>query len=200
MQIIHFSIIALLLTGAISGFSMPLVAADDVVKASIGKQFGLKLLQTGSIASDGIFIHIRSIQDSRCATGVVCIWAGVATAWIDIQKGVDKASFNMTSVGSAAGVSSVNFKNYTLTMIQVTPYPQSKTTIQPTEYTVTLIVNHSNLLSPLKQFKSGIAAIDVECKPGLVLAIKNADGSPACLKPATASDLVARGWAKPTLL
>ncbi len=50
--------------------------------------------------------------------------------------------------------------------------------------------------SPLKQFKSGIAAKDVACKTEFVLVIKSEDDSPACLKPDTATKLITRGWSK----
>jgi len=50
-------------------------------------------------------------------------------------------------------------------------------------------------LSPLKQFKSGIAAKDVKCEQDLQLVIKAEDGSPACIKPNDATMLVQRGWA-----
>ena len=49
---------------------------------------------------------------------------------------------------------------------------------------------------PLKQFKSGIKAQDVKCNTGFELVIKSTDGSPACVKPDTASKLVELGWAK----
>ncbi|MBI3640346.1 MAG: hypothetical protein HY223_08540 [Thaumarchaeota archaeon] len=50
------------------------------------------------------------------------------------------------------------------------------------------------VLSPLKQFKSGIAANDVKCQQDLRLVIKSEDGSTACVKPQTAQKLVERGW------
>ena len=52
-------------------------------------------------------------------------------------------------------------------------------------------------LSPLKQFKSGIAAKDVKCVQDLQLVIKAEDGSPACIKSNDATMLVQRGWATP---
>ncbi|HYL66838.1 MAG TPA: Hint domain-containing protein [Nitrosopumilaceae archaeon] len=61
--------------------------------------------------------------------------------------------------------------------------------------TGTKIVNE-NVLSPLKQFKSGIAAQDVKCKEGLQLVIKTKDSSPACVRSLTAAKLVRLGWAK----
>lgn len=49
---------------------------------------------------------------------------------------------------------------------------------------------------PLTQFKSGIAAKDVKCQPGLQLVIKSEDKTPACVKPQTAQRLVDLGWGK----
>lgn len=53
-------------------------------------------------------------------------------------------------------------------------------------------------LSPLKQFKSGISAMDVKCSVDYVLVIKSEDGTPACVKQQTIPILVLRGWAKVT--
>ena len=50
--------------------------------------------------------------------------------------------------------------------------------------------------SPFTQIKSGIAANDVKCQQGLQLVIKAEDGSPACVRPDTATKLLDRGWAK----
>lgn len=50
--------------------------------------------------------------------------------------------------------------------------------------------------SPLVQFKSGTAAKDVKCQSGFQLIIKAEDGTPACVRPNTASHLSDIGWAK----
>jgi len=51
-------------------------------------------------------------------------------------------------------------------------------------------------VSPLKQFKSGIAAKGITCKSDFQLVIKFEDGSPACVKPETAQKLLSRGWVR----
>jgi len=51
------------------------------------------------------------------------------------------------------------------------------------------------VLSPLKQFKSGIPNYGVLCKDGLKPLIRNVDGPPACVKGDTASELLTR-WHK----
>ncbi|HEX5359427.1 MAG TPA: hypothetical protein VFW99_05875 [Candidatus Nitrosotalea sp.] len=54
----------------------------------------------------------------------------------------------------------------------------------------------NDMLSPLKQFKSGIASKDVQCNADLQLIFKTEDSSPACVKPDTSKILIERGWAK----
>jgi hypothetical protein len=48
--------------------------------------------------------------------------------------------------------------------------------------------------SPLKQFKSGILAQDVQCNNDLRLVIKLQDNSPRCVKPSSIARLVSYGW------
>lgn len=49
------------------------------------------------------------------------------------------------------------------------------------------------ILSPLKQIKSGVPIDEIECKDGLVLVTKNND-SPACVTESTKKKLIERGW------
>ncbi|HEX5457486.1 MAG TPA: hypothetical protein VFX64_03770 [Candidatus Nitrosotalea sp.] len=49
-------------------------------------------------------------------------------------------------------------------------------------------------VSPLQQFKSGISASDVKCKPDFLLVVKSEDNHPACTTPLTALHLLEFGW------
>ncbi|TAK27165.1 MAG: hypothetical protein EPO37_01000 [Nitrosarchaeum sp.] len=53
----------------------------------------------------------------------------------------------------------------------------------------------SNVLSPLKQIKSGVALVDVQCKDGNVPAVRYDKMRVACVSLDTESKLVLRGWA-----
>lgn len=64
-----------------------------------------------------------------------------------------------------------------------------------TSHSVMPGVNPIALQSPLKQFKSGVAANNVICKQGLKLIFKEYDGSPACVKPTSVTRLLQQGWA-----
>jgi len=56
-------------------------------------------------------------------------------------------------------------------------------------------VNPLKIPSPLKQFKSGVAAKDVTCRQGLQLIFKSSNEEPICTKPDNAKKLESRGWA-----
>ena len=51
-----------------------------------------------------------------------------------------------------------------------------------------------DLLSPLKQFKSGVEPSDVKCREGLVLLLRLTTGTPACVTQSTSEKLVSYGW------
>ncbi len=53
----------------------------------------------------------------------------------------------------------------------------------------------NEIKSPLKQTRDGVSPNDVKCDFGKKLMIKN-NGTPICVSPASASKLVAFGWAK----
>ena len=59
---------------------------------------------------------------------------------------------------------------------------------------LSVTVNSTHVISPLKQFKSGIGALDVTCKTGLQLVIKSEDHSPACVTPEHVTRLIQNGW------
>ena len=52
---------------------------------------------------------------------------------------------------------------------------------------------HSYILSPLKQYESGISFDEIQCKEGFIL-IQRYDDSPACVTSHAATNLIERGW------
>ena len=61
------------------------------------------------------------------------------------------------------------------------------------------ISRNFNELTPLKQFKSGVAIDGIHCRESFILIPKH-DSSPACVKPETISKLIERGWATQSLV
>ncbi len=59
----------------------------------------------------------------------------------------------------------------------------------------TTLASISYFLSPLKQMSQGTLPSNVTCTEGKVLVLKQSNGSPACVNPASVEKLITRGWA-----
>lgn len=72
---------------------------------------------------------------------------------------------------------------------------KSKTSNQKTDHDVTneMSAKEEKYVAPLQQAKQGIPSNEITCKNNLVLAVKY-DGTPACVKSSTLSNLMKRGW------
>lgn len=151
--------------------------------------FMIKLHQTLSV--DSLDMEFSEISDSRCPSDVTCIWEGRVSVTLRIYNQTQYQTIILTNETPTFHVDS-----YEITLIDVLPYPVSTKDITE-EYVATISISKipNEILSPLKQFKSGISPDMVNCKPALVLIIKNSDGSPACVKPETKTQLFERGWA-----
>jgi plastocyanin len=69
--------------------------------------------------------------------------------------------------------------------------------------TITKSLNLGNhpikkILSPLRQFQSGVATNDVICRPDMQLLIQNQENFPICVKLDSVSNLLHRNWSYPT--
>ncbi|MBS3926926.1 MAG: hypothetical protein KGZ34_09610 [Nitrosarchaeum sp.] len=56
---------------------------------------------------------------------------------------------------------------------------------------------HDLIMSPLKQFKSGVRIDQIQCNEGFVVALKSSNGNPSCVKRESLEKLRERGWTEP---
>jgi len=168
----------------------------DSGKNVILDQFQLKINQIASEPNNISVKFLNVTTDSRCPSDVTCIWQGEATVVVDITKNnQDLGNFDLKS-GLGDKNATVQIPGgYFLQIIDVEPYPTSGTKISLSNYTSIFTLSQAGMMSPLKQFKSGINAQQVQCKTGLELVIKAENNSPACVSHSSASALMARGWA-----
>jgi hypothetical protein len=181
------AVLAMIIT---SSMVIPHAFSEDMSNAKLGTNFEISSNQTISIQPQGIMIQLVNVTDSRCPSDVTCIWAGQASVDLAIQ--VNGNNNLLTLVSTAGNSSPKSFGSYVIHLVNVDPYPTSTKHLQLSDYTITLKIT---TISPLQQFKAGIAAKDVICMQGYTLAIKSNGGTPACVTSQTASKLVARGWA-----
>ncbi|MCE9617101.1 MAG: hypothetical protein K8Q88_01890 [Nitrosarchaeum sp.] len=181
-----YLVIFLILVGTM-GTSFALESKE----VELGESFMIKLHQTLSI--DSLDVEFSGIEDSRCPLDVTCIWEGRASVTLYIYNQTQYRAITLNTNDAKT----FRVDSYEINLIDVLPYPVSTKDISE-EYVATINISKNKneiVLSPLKQSKNGIKSNLIDCKPTLVLIIKNSDGSPACVKPDTKSRLFERGWA-----
>ncbi|HET7337661.1 MAG TPA: hypothetical protein VFJ23_07200 [Candidatus Nitrosotalea sp.] len=172
------------------------LGATSSDKNVILDQFSLKVNQTASEPANISVKFLNVTGDSRCPSGVTCIWQGDVIAVVNVMKNnQDVGNFSLINGLGDKNATAQIARGYFLQLVKVEPYPSNGTHIQLSNYTATFALSQAEPLSPLKQFKSGTTAQQVVCNTGLELVIKAEDNSPACVSHSGASLLMERGWA-----
>ncbi|NUQ23746.1 MAG: hypothetical protein HUU34_07320 [Saprospiraceae bacterium] len=110
--------------------------AVDKLSYQMGTPFQLAIGQTAECSCGAPTIVLRDIQDSRCPTGVDCIWAGEVKAVLDVN------GVSMT-LGLSPNVEvepSGSVDGYMIELRAVTPYPQYPNDIPSKDYRAELKV------------------------------------------------------------
>jgi hypothetical protein len=87
------------------------------------------------------FFEVSS--DSRCASDVLCFWAGDAAVEIGLTVGTGPTHpFTLHTL--AYPPASADYGGYRVTLAELTPYPISTRRIQPDEYRARLLVGETS--------------------------------------------------------
>lgn len=110
------------------------------VKAAVGESFAIGIGQTAEIKGEDMTITFKEmIGDSRCPTGVTCIWAGVASASVTIVYKGTTYSLALNQPGHTSPVKEAFF-DYTLAF-DISPYPTANQEIARKDYRITMTVS-----------------------------------------------------------
>ncbi len=137
LLIVNFAIISIIVwSGCISQSSIE----SDVIEATLDDPFQLQINETAELESENLQLRFSSVtEDSRCATGAQCVWAGRGTVLIDVLKNGN--SIGAFSLSTEGGLSNTTFEDYTLKLTALNPYPIIDEPINLADYTATLVVN-----------------------------------------------------------
>ncbi|MEO7673611.1 MAG: hypothetical protein ABIU09_05985 [Pyrinomonadaceae bacterium] len=98
----------------------------------------LRVAQEKTAPGTAIKIKFLNVpEDSRCPTGVNCIWAGVAKIKLQLRKNGKRAEFELNTNQLDK---SITFEGNEINLTALTPYPKSGTAIKPAAYTATLSI------------------------------------------------------------
>lgn len=120
------------------GSYLLLVSACTTPSSSVPLEGDFELApgQTVTIAGTGHTVTFESVaEDSRCPTGVTCVWAG--NARVSLRLGVAGRD---TTVALNTGIEprTTRIGDVTLELKAVTPFPQAGTSTPAESYRVTL--------------------------------------------------------------
>lgn len=112
---------------------------NQLVKVNLGQVFELSIDQTASIASENLSItFLNVLEDSRCPSDVVCVWAGNARVEIEVFKaGEDKV---IATLNSFLEPKEYLYQTYLISFKDLAPYPRSTEEIEPQDYRLSLMV------------------------------------------------------------
>jgi len=111
-------------------------------KADLGKEFALHIGQTTDISGENLQVTFTSVvEDSRCPTGVSCIWAGQVSCAVQIIYRNATRTIVLTQPGLNDLPDRAKFEDYIIEF-RVEPYPQAEKQIADFDYT--LLMKFSN--------------------------------------------------------
>ena len=123
--------VVLLLSAA--GFSC---SADT---ASPGQEFTLSVGKTVNISGEDLSIRFVEVEgDSRCPTGVVCVWAGEAKCRMSITYQGTTSEIVFTQPGGSTGTRDL-VRKYEASF-KLEPYPESGKQIDKSDYKLVMTV------------------------------------------------------------
>ncbi|MBN1819223.1 MAG: hypothetical protein JW833_00820 [Prolixibacteraceae bacterium] len=116
-------------------FLFAFACEDKVSESNFGFNGELQLKHGQIVYSDNndISLEILNINDSRCPSDVVCIWAGEARIFLEF-KNTTTTIFELCTGGPLKDT----IDNYIFELMNVSPYPVSTETLELDDYTIKL--------------------------------------------------------------
>ncbi|HJU90148.1 MAG TPA: hypothetical protein VJ672_12185 [Gemmatimonadaceae bacterium] len=116
-----------------------------VVGARVGETFSLRVGETAQVrGTGGDDIHVTFVsvtEDSRCPTGVQCVWEGNARLRLVVAQGGLSSS---TSINTTVDPKSAAFAGHTLQLVELRPHPHVGEPISQSAYVARLRLTASS--------------------------------------------------------
>jgi hypothetical protein len=135
---------------------------------ALGESFLLGEGQTATIESEGLSVSFVNVsEDSRCPSGVTCIWAGQAKVVIGVvhtATGEDLGVREIVLGGGGGEAATASFGRYSVEVLTLDPYPDAPEQGDRPDYTVTLMVSASDPGSRLDDSQGTTDAVTVHLR------------------------------------
>lgn len=110
-------------------------------RAPLGEEFRIKIGQQVRIKGGKLSIKFSGVQDeSRCPTGVQCIWEGNAGVAVEVSKKARKIVRATLNTNPSLKPNHLEHLGYKIKLVGLNPYPKADQRIDPNEYEAVLLV------------------------------------------------------------
>ncbi|MFC1957203.1 hypothetical protein ACFLX0_00085 [Chloroflexota bacterium] len=117
------------------------IAACSSNAVSLDQEFSLQIGESASIRGEKLqFRFLEVTEDSRCPTGVVCIWEGRVSVLLEITYRESLQKVELTEPGLTSWPPENAFNEYKIAY-HVEPYPQASAEIAEDEYRLHLKIS-----------------------------------------------------------
>jgi hypothetical protein len=130
MKTLILGLIMMLTGGGVAAFAAPQASETAALAVKGKKKF---------IRSKVTVEFLSVLEDSRCPTGVDCVWAGNAKISIRVRR--DGAAAKTIELNTASGDQSAVYEGYTIALASLTPHPRANVTTDPKSYRASITVS-----------------------------------------------------------
>ena len=118
-------------------------AQDPIIspKVSLNEEFTIKAGRQVVIKGEKLSVRFSSVQnESRCPTGVQCVWEGNAAISIEVSKKRKKSAQAILNTNTAIQPNELAYKKYRIKLLGLNPYPRIDEKIEAKDYEAVMIV------------------------------------------------------------
>lgn len=115
---------------------------ENFIPVQLASPFPLRVNQIAAIESENLELKLLAVKnDSRCPSGVQCVWPGLVEIVIQVIRNERDAELILIDQEGDADSATQTFDGYLIKLIEVTPYPQKNQTIEIGDYSATLVIS-----------------------------------------------------------
>jgi hypothetical protein len=124
-----------------AGVMLVLASCAGGIKTPLNQEVALAINQSTTISGENLTIKFISVTgDSRCATGVECIWQGEVACLLQITQGSTTDWIIIKQPGLTGNLDTQQYKEYQFTF-RVEPYPEAGKQIAQGDYRLIIKVS-----------------------------------------------------------
>jgi hypothetical protein len=113
---------------------------NQIVEAKFGDEVHLKFDESVKFEEGRIIVKFKSLEDSRCREGMICIWKGNAKVFLEVSQKELSLETVVLNTNSQAGPKEITVGSYAIELQGVYPYPKVGVECPLEDYNIWIIV------------------------------------------------------------